>query len=141
MKRRWICLLLPILTIVLELLPYGAVCNFGSPNGAVTRETYSYFSLVPFGYANVGPMITAVLSCIVLVIGVAYCASGKRALLISLLGATLFAFILSGLPLLHGVSYYSLVSGMISLSLMLEMIVEVVFLIKINQSAVISKRQ
>ena len=66
---------------------------------------------LPFGYANVGPMLTAVLSCIVLVIGVAYCASGKRALLISLLGATLFAFIFSGLPLLHGVSYYSLVAG------------------------------
>ena len=56
-------------TVVLELLPWGAVCVFagapGSPEGRV-RETYSYFDPLPFGYANLGPLMTAVLSCVLL---------------------------------------------------------------------------
>ena len=44
--------ILPVITIVLEILPYGAVCNFANPEGEVLRETFSNFDLTPFGYAN-----------------------------------------------------------------------------------------
>ncbi len=45
-------IVLPVLTILLEALPLGAVCIFApSPTERIT-ETFSYFSLIPFGYAN-----------------------------------------------------------------------------------------
>ena len=57
-----VCLaVLPALTIVLELLPFGAVCIFATSPTERVKETFSYFSLTPFGYANFAPLITATL--------------------------------------------------------------------------------
>lgn len=59
-----VCLaVLPALTIVLELLPLGAVCIFATSPTERVKETFSYFSLTPFGYANFAPLITATLNC------------------------------------------------------------------------------
>jgi hypothetical protein len=45
-----VCLaVLPALTIVLELLPLGAVCIFATSPTERVKETFSYFSLTPFG--------------------------------------------------------------------------------------------
>ena len=62
MKKRLPYLILPIITLILEILPYGAVCNFMRPSIDGThighfRELYSYFDLMPFGYANFSPLI------------------------------------------------------------------------------------
>lgn len=65
-SRKYICLMVIIAVVILELLPYGAVLNFGNPDGEPFRETFSYFSLTPFGYANFAPFITAVLSVVIL---------------------------------------------------------------------------
>ena len=62
MRKRMVYCILPVAALVLELLPWGAVCNFANPNGAPWRRTFSYFSLIPFGYANVGPFLTGVLT-------------------------------------------------------------------------------
>lgn len=68
-----ILLALSVLLIVLELLPYGAELNFKFPDDAgnviTKRETYSYFSLMPYGYGNFCPLLTAILSCVLLVLG------------------------------------------------------------------------
>jgi hypothetical protein len=83
MKKRWYCLILPILTLILEILPYGAVLNFMLPSADGTsvghfRKLYSYFDRTPFGYANFAPLITAVLSCIVLLLVGVFCLTGQR---------------------------------------------------------------
>ena len=58
-----VCLaVLPALTIVLELLPLGAVCIFATSPTERVKKTFSYFSLTPFGYANFAPLITATLT-------------------------------------------------------------------------------
>ena len=58
-----VCLVvLPALTIVLEVLPLGAVCIFATSPTERVKETFSYFSLTPFGYANFAPLITATLT-------------------------------------------------------------------------------
>ena len=58
-----VCLVvLPALTIVLESLPLGAVCIFATSPTERVKETFSYFSLTPFGYANFAPLITAILT-------------------------------------------------------------------------------
>ena len=76
MKKRLFHLLLPVWILILELLPYGAVCIYATP-GATCRSTYSYFDLIPFGYANFAPLITAVLTCVILVLLLVYAVTGK----------------------------------------------------------------
>ena len=39
MKKRLTYLILPVVTLILEILPYGAVCQFANPEGAPWRET------------------------------------------------------------------------------------------------------
>lgn len=56
--------------LILELLPIGAVMVFAtSPSERVT-EIYSYFSLLPLGYANITPMLTGILTIAILLLGV-----------------------------------------------------------------------
>lgn len=68
MKRTCFILIFPIIAIILEILPCGAVLVFApSPTDRV-RETFSYFSLTPVGYANFAPFITALLTCVILLL-------------------------------------------------------------------------
>ena len=71
-KRKIAMTVLSVLTVILEILPYGAVCVFSDGVTEYT-ETYSYFDLRPFGYANFSPLVTAVLSCVILVFCVVLC--------------------------------------------------------------------
>ena len=113
-------LLLPVIALILELLPYGAVCNFANPEGEPFRETYSYFDLLPFGYANFAPLLTALLTCVVTVLLVSFLFSGSPRIARVAKIVTVVAAILSLCPLLLGVRYYSVVGGGISLTLALE---------------------
>ena len=61
-------LILPIITIILQILPCGAVLVFAPSPTERVRETFSYFNLTPFGYANFAPFITALLTCIILLL-------------------------------------------------------------------------
>ena len=100
MKKRIPYLLLPLITLILEILPYGAVCNFATETRRI-RELYSYFDLTPYGYANFAPFLTALLTCIILVL--------------LAVGA-----VLSLCPLLLGIDCFSVVGALISLSLLAE---------------------
>ena len=42
MKKRLLYLVLPIITLILEILPYGAVCIFATSPTETIRETFSY---------------------------------------------------------------------------------------------------
>ena len=55
-----------IASLILMSLPYGVAMNF-SDGVQIFTSYYSYFSMMPIGYANWFPMLTAVLSIIVLV--------------------------------------------------------------------------
>ena len=114
-------LILPVVTLILEALPYGAVCNFALDGGEVKRETYSYFSLIPYGYANFAPFLTAVLTCIVLLLTAGYCFTGKcmKAIKVTLC----VAVTLSLCPLLLGINYFSAVGILITVTLLAQLIV------------------
>ena len=116
MKKKITILCLLLCTLVLEILPYGAVCNFGNPEGEPFRKTYSYFSLTPYGYANFAPLITAVLTCILLLVVLIAIIFKKE------LGKKTAVFagitsLISLCPMLYGLNYYSLVGAMISVCL------------------------
>ena len=129
MKKRLQYLILPVITLILELLPYGAVCNFmlpstteGVPAGRF-RELYSYFNLTPFGWANFAPLITAIITCIVLLILVIYCFTGKERLAKTAKNILCVGAVISFGPLLLGPHFLSVVGVLISISLIAEFIV------------------
>ena len=120
MKKRLLYFILPIITLILEILPYGAVCNFANPNGEPWRKTFSYFDMTPFGYANFAPLLTAVATCLILALLVAYCISGSTSIASTIKIALLVAVVISLCPLLFGITYFSFVGALITLSLAAE---------------------
>ena len=56
--------------LVLEILPIGSVMIFAAGPSEYMIETYSYFSLLPLGYANITPMVTGILTITVIVLGI-----------------------------------------------------------------------
>ena len=89
-----------IAILVLELLPYGAVLNFANAEGEVLRSTYSYFDLTPYGYANFGPFITAILTCILLVTSFVNLLVDSRKLRASIRIVSVVTLLISLAPLL-----------------------------------------
>ena len=110
-----------IVILVLELLPYGAVLNFGNPEGEPLRETFSYFDLTPYGYANFGPFITAILTCVLLVISIINLLVDNDKIKTTIKIVSLIAFVISLAPLL--VNCYSVLGGAISMLLLLVFII------------------
>ena len=113
MKKKILVLCILLCTLVLEILPYGAVCNFANPEGQPHRVTYSYFSMIPYGYGDFGPLITAILTCVLLVIIILSILLKKDwGKSISIISA--IATLTSLAPLMFGFSNFSLVGAMIS---------------------------
>ena len=112
MKKKIIMLCIITATLIMEILPYGAVCNFANPDGGPWRQTFSYFSLVPFGYANFAPFIVALLTCALfcfLLIGIFLKKSFKKTIMVLAMTST----VISLAPLALGKSYFSIVGAII----------------------------
>ena len=120
-NKRFLYLITPVISLILEMLPYGAVCNFANPEGESWRRTYSYFSLTPFGYANFAPLLTAIATCAVVILLLAYCFTGQHHVVGTVKTLLCGGAILSLCPLFLGVRFYSLVGGLISASLIAEL--------------------
>ena len=56
--------------LVLEMLPIGAVMVFATSSTERTIEVYSYFSMLPVGYANFAPLLTGILTILIILLGV-----------------------------------------------------------------------
>lgn len=103
---------LSVLLILLEILPYGALLRFANADGDPIIQTYSYFDLTPYGYANFGPFMTAVVSCVLFVVElIALLTQGKQLFApITIVSATML--FCSLLPLFFGVGTW--LGGIIS---------------------------
>ena len=116
MKKKMILLSVILAALILEILPYGAVLNFGNPEGEPLRQTYSYFSLTPYGFANFGPLITAILTCVLLVLIILAIILKKNwSKQIAVISAV--AAVISLSPLLFGIENFSIVGALISVCL------------------------
>ena len=111
-------LILPIITIILQILPCGAVLVFAPSPTERVRETFSYFNLTPFGYANFAPFITALLTCIILLLALISIKLEKMRKAVFWL--SLATAIISLLPLVFGIDYYSVAGGIITITLAIE---------------------
>ena len=103
-NSRLTVLFAPLLALVLELLPWGTVVYFFDPALGRYRNVYSYFSLVPFGYANVGPFFTALATCVLLVLLILYVFKGKRSVLLAATGVSCVVFLVSLTAMPYGVT-------------------------------------
>ena len=110
----------PALTIVLEALPLGAVCTFAPSPTERVRETFSYFSLIPFGYANFAPLITAVLTVVILLLSLI--SLKKNGVFNSMFVLSIITAVISLMPLMYGLNNYSLVGALITIALVTESI-------------------
>lgn len=115
--KKTLFVILPLIALVLELHPNGVVLNFANPEGEPWRRTYSYFSLTPFGYANFGPFITAILTCVLLVLAVIYLFKPHKGLNTAILNVSGFAAAASLMPLMFGTDYITVIGVVITLLL------------------------
>ncbi len=116
-KKTIVSFLATLAAFVLELLPWGAVLRFGQPEGGVLRKTYSYFSLVPFGYANFYPFLTAILTCLLLANFALFFIRRNEKNLRSAFYLSVAGAMVSLLPLMYGIGNFSFVGLGITLSL------------------------
>ena len=122
MKKRLLYLILPIVTLILEILPYGAVCVFAPSPTERVKETFSYFDLTPFGYANFAPLFTGIITCIILLLLGIYCITGKTRLAIMARNILYVCAVFSLGPLVLGFHFLSVVGVLITLCLIGEIL-------------------
>lgn len=80
-KRKLILTFTFAVAVVLELLPFGVMCNFSDGEQTVLRR-FSYFSMVPYAYGCMLPLVAAILSVAALLLSVVYLTpkiAGRRA--------------------------------------------------------------
>ena len=111
---------LPAITIALEILPLGAVCIFAPSPTERAKETFSYFSPIPFGYANFAPLITAVLTVVILLLSLI--SLKKNGVFNSMFVLSIITAVISLLPLVYGLSYFTFVGALITMALVTECI-------------------
>ncbi len=119
MKKKILALCTTIFALILEMTPYGAVLYFGNPDGEPFRKTYSYFSLVPYGYAVFFPLLTAILTALLFVFLVLSIVKKSKKIESTAFYLSFVSAIFSFLPLVYGIRYFSLVGAGISLFLVI----------------------
>ncbi len=125
MRKRILLAILPVVAVIFEALPYGAVLRFASEAERIDIHTYSYFDLTPYGYANFGPLLTAILTVIILILALIYVFLPKKKLKSAITVVSLIAVITSLMPLMFGVAYFTPIAVVITVLLFCEVIASI----------------
>ena len=117
MKRYlpWLIILSLAAVLMLAALPQGVEMRFMAPpdEDIPYYVTYApYFSLLPFGYANFGPLFTAVLTAVAFILSVIRLFLISRRLSSAVFVLSIIAVITSVMPLLFGA--FTLIGGAIT---------------------------
>ena len=124
-KRTFVLLAIAVTILSLELLPYGAVLEFAHMSPDLTLSYYeqhfSYFDPMVYGHGHFGPLLTAILTCILAVITVITVFFDDRAVRIALRVVSVLTLLFSLTPMLTGC--YSPVGMAISALLLVTCII------------------
>jgi len=105
-KKSFVLLSITFSILILELLPCGAVLEFAHMSPDLTLSYYeqhfSYFNPIVYGYGDFGPLITAVLTCMLAVITVIAVFFENRAVRIALRVVSVLTLLFSLTPMLTG---------------------------------------
>ena len=115
--KRLLLSVLPLAALILEMLPNGVVLRFANPEGDPWVRTYSHFDLTPFGYANFGPLIAAVLTCVLLLLVVIYLFKPRKGLNTAIMNVSGFASVAAFAPVMFGVEYLTVIGIVVGLLL------------------------
>lgn len=109
-----------LLAVVVMVLPYGGVLKFVTPHegGATTTsfETYSYFDPMLLGNGNFAPILTAIVTCLLLglLVLLLLVMRENRVTQILMTALSALAFVLSVLPyMLYGIEFMNMASFLI----------------------------
>lgn len=112
--KRILLTVLSVIILILEALPDGVVLMFANPEEEPWRRTFSYFSLTAFGYANFGPFITALLSCVIATLIIILLFKSHSAIKKALRFISAAAVVTSLMPLMYGTDYLTPISIFVS---------------------------
>ena len=127
-RKKLFYLILPLVTLILEILPFGAVLNFMRPSttdgipASRFRKLYSYFNLTPFGYANFAPFLTAIVTCLATTLLVIFFFTDNTVVLKTTKATLIIGTALSLCPLLLGIEFFSVTGALITATLLAEFI-------------------
>jgi len=121
MKKKITLICTSAAAIILEILPFGAVCVF-SGGAKDVYKTYSYFSFTPFRNGIYGPIVTAVASCLVLGMSVFYYYKTKKNIETAIAFISLISFLASVTPLFYGIEHFTVIGGFVSAILLANFI-------------------
>jgi len=115
-----------LVTLALEILPNGAALTFAPKPDTRIVKTYSYFSNIPFGYAHFSPLITAILTVVIIILTVIsmliYFKSQK--LLTATLACTFIAFTLS---LISAIPVGTAIGAIIIVLLLISLVLQAIY--------------
>lgn len=115
--KKLLFLIITLAALVLEMLPNGVVLRFANPEGNPWVRTYSHFDLTPFGYANFGPLIAAILTCILLLIVLIYLFKPRKGLNTAIMNVSGFAAVAAFAPVMFGVKYLTVIGLVVGILL------------------------
>ena len=103
-----------------RIAAFGSSLHFCNISNRKSKETFSYFSLTPFGYANFAPLITAILTVAIFLLSLF--SLKKNSVLKALFVLSIITVVVSLLPLMYGLNYYTFVGAFITVTLVIESI-------------------
>lgn len=115
-------LLIPVAAVILEALPYGAVMRWSPGPNKISYSVHSYFDGLPIGYGNLGPIVTAILTCLIFIAALLTAALHSRTSAVTLTvfsACALFSWIWS--PLMFGAESFTPVTVVIGALLFCEL--------------------
>lgn len=116
MKTLKIILLITLaIILILEILPFGVVMHFKSPDSEPERKTFSYFDMTPFAYSNIYPFVTALITVFLTVFAVLLVFFKKTGFSSALVFLSVVGLAFSVVPLFSGAENFSPVGLIISI--------------------------
>ena len=123
--RAGLCVFIPlILALILESRPDGVVLYDLNMNDPDFKSTVSYFSLVPpFGGFNFGPILTVILTFVLLVLSIVYVVCLRENIRKLIFWLSIAAVVTSLLPLLFGLRWFTVLNAAVTALMLFEAVI------------------
>ncbi len=123
MKKRLYVLLLPVITLILEMLPFGVKMKFAPSETERIIKEFAYFDPISFGYGNPWPFFTSILTVVILALLIIYVIKSNKNIFIASKIITAATILISLGALLVAIPEFTALAVIIPITLLLELII------------------